>query len=81
MQLRDLLCESAWACFERGDLGGYAQAIAAELRAGAGTADVIVLAQASMAAAAPLCVDLGIAILSSPRLGLEAALAACHAQG
>ena len=80
IELRDLLCEPAWAFFERGDLAGYAQAIADELRAGARDADVIVLAQASMAAAAPLCADLGIPILSSPRLGLEAALAACYAQ-
>jgi hypothetical protein len=79
--LRELLCESAWAFFERGDLAGYAQAIAKELRAAADTADVIVLAQASMAAAAPLCEDLGVPILSSPRLGLEAALAAYYAQG
>jgi hypothetical protein len=76
IDLRELLCDSAWAFFERGDLAGYAQAIAQALRAGARDADVIVLAQASMAAAAPLCADLGIAILSSPRLGLEAALAA-----
>src|SRR6266540_4176892 len=80
IELRDRLCEPAWALFERGDLAGYAQAIAKELRAAAGVADVIVLAQASMAAAAPLCADLGIPILSSPRLGLEAALAAHYAQ-
>ena len=36
---------------------------------------MIVLAQASMAGAAALCPDLAIPILSSPRLGLEAALA------
>jgi hypothetical protein len=76
IDLRELLCDSAWAFFERGDLAGYAQAIAQALRAGARDADVIVLAQASMAAAAPLCADLGIPILSSPRPGLEAALAA-----
>ena len=76
IDLRELLCETAWAFFERGDLAGYAQAIAKELRAAADTADVIVLAQASMAAAASLCADLGVPILSSPRLGLEAALAA-----
>ena len=81
IELRDLLCESAWALFERGDIVGYSQAIANELRAAADTADVIVLAQASMAAAAALCADLAIPILSSPRLGLEAALAACYAQG
>jgi hypothetical protein len=80
IELCALLCESAWAFFERGDLAGYAHAIAKELRAAADTADVIVLAQASMAAAAPLCEDLGVPILSSPRLGLEAALAAYYAQ-
>jgi hypothetical protein len=78
VELRNLLCKTAWAHFERGDLAGYAQAIAQTLRADADGADVIVLAQASMAAAAPLCADLGIPILSSPRLGLEAALAACY---
>jgi hypothetical protein len=80
IELHELLCEPAWALFERGDLAGYAQAIAKQLRAAAAAVDVIVLAQASMAAAAPLCADLGIPILSSPRLGLEAALAACYAQ-
>jgi len=79
IELRELLCASAWAFFERGDLISYAQVIANELRAAADTADVIVLAQASMAAAAPLCADLSIPILSSPRLALEAALAACYA--
>src|SRR5215217_9599704 len=51
IELRALLCEQAWAFFERGDLAGYAQAIAQQLHAGAQDADVIVLAQASMAAA------------------------------
>ncbi len=81
IELRDLLCEPAWALFERGDLVGYANAIAKGLRAAAGAVDVIVLAQASMAAAAPLCADLGVPILSSPRLGLEAALTSYYAQG
>jgi hypothetical protein len=76
--LTELLCEPAWALFERGDQAGYAQAIAEALRARAGDADVIVLAQASMAAAAPLCADLGIPILSSPGLGLVAAIGACY---
>jgi hypothetical protein len=75
IELRELLCEPAWEFFERGDLDGYVQAIGDHLRLGARDADVIVLAQASMAAVAPLCADLGIPILSSPRLGLEAALA------
>lgn len=80
IELSELLCAQAWALFERGDQAGYAQAIAEALRASAGDAEVIVLAQASMAAAAPLCADLGVPILSSPRLGLEAAIAACYDQ-
>ena len=76
--LIELLCEPAWSLFERGDQAGYAQTIAEALRTAAGDADVIVLAQASMAAAAPLCADLGVPILSSPRMGLEAAIAACY---
>jgi hypothetical protein len=41
--------------------------------------DVVVLAQASMAGAAPLCAGLPLPVLSSPSLGLEAALAAYRA--
>jgi hypothetical protein len=70
-----ITCEDAWAHFERGDQSLYLQAIAAALRSAADAGDVIVLAQASMADAALLCADLPVPILSSPRLGLEAALA------
>jgi len=41
--------------------------------------DVIVLAQASMAAAEPFCADLPCPVLSSPRLGLLAAINAYRA--
>jgi hypothetical protein len=71
-----VVCEAAWAHFERGDQALYLQAIAEALRAAAGDCDVIVLAQASMADAAALCADLPVPILSSPRLGLQAALTA-----
>lgn len=74
VELIDLLCESAWARFEQGDQDGYRHEIAASLREAAAQGDVIVLAQASMAEAAGLCADLPIPILSSPRLGVEAAL-------
>jgi hypothetical protein len=73
--LVEVLCEGAWARFEQGDQAGYWQMIAAELRRSARLGDVIVLAQASMAGAVPLCHELTIPILSSPRLGLAAALA------
>ena len=79
VQIEELLCDSAWAHFEQGDQAGYIAAIAERLHGAAGYADVIVLAQASMADAAALCADLRIPILSSPRLGLEAAIRAYEA--
>jgi hypothetical protein len=75
IQISELLCAEAWPMFEAGDQPAYLDAIAAALRPAAGQGDVIVLAQASMAGAAALCPDLALPILSSPRLGLEAALA------
>ncbi len=72
----ELFCESAWPKFEQGDLAGYNQEIADCLRQAATDAEVIVLAQASMAGAAKLLPDFPVPILSSPRLGLEAAISA-----
>jgi hypothetical protein len=79
-----LLCVRAWERFEADDQAGYWAEIAAALHqalaeGGKYAGDVIVLAQASMAGAAALCEDIAIPILSSPRLGLEAALAAYRA--
>jgi hypothetical protein len=84
-----LLCEGAWERYAAGDQAGYWASIAETLhQAVAGGeliggdvagADVIVLAQASMAGAAPLCADLPIPVLSSPRIGLEAAIRAYRA--
>jgi hypothetical protein len=78
VELVELLCGPAWPKFEQGDLVGYLDEIAACLRRVATDGDVIVLAQASMAGAAALCADLPIPILSSPRLGLEAAIKAYY---
>jgi len=77
IELIEVLCNGAWAKFEQGDREGYFAAIAEALREPAQQADVIVLAQASMAGVEPVAADAGIRIpvLSSPRLGLEAALA------
>jgi hypothetical protein len=77
----EVLCEGAWQHFEQGDFAAYHQAIAGRLHGADARGDAIVLAQASMAGAAPLCADLGIPVLSSPRLGLEAALEAFRARG
>lgn len=66
-------CLSAWALFEAGDHDGYLRAVAAHARTL--DADVIVLAQASMAAAAGLLTDLTIPVLSSPRAAVDRAVA------
>lgn len=75
MDLRTLLCEGAWALFETGRTQDYLRAVADVVTTLADEADVIVLAQASMAAAADLCASEP-PVLSSPRSGLAAALAA-----
>lgn len=69
-----LFLPAAWERFERGDTDGYLDAIAAALAQAARGTDVIVLAQASMAGAVARCGDLGVPVLSSPRLGVEAAV-------
>ena len=74
IRITEVLCESAWPKFEAGDQTGYLQTIAECVRTHAAQADVVVLAQASMADAAGLCSDLPVPILSSPRLGVAAAL-------
>ena len=64
----------AWAHFQRGDQAAYLAAVASAARAGAADADVIVLAQASMAGAAEALADLDIEVLSSPALGVAHAI-------
>jgi glutamate racemase len=68
------LCDGAWPRFEAGDLEGYLATVAARCDAVAHTSDVIVLAQASMAAASHLCTT-RVPVLSSPQLAVAAALA------
>jgi hypothetical protein len=63
--------DGAWEQFESGALDAYHATIARAM-ATVRAADVIVLAQASMAAAASLSAP-GVPVLSSPRLGLRAA--------
>lgn len=77
--IAERLCAGAWPRFEAGDMPGYLADIAACARASAADADVVVLAQASMAGAADLLADLAVPVLSSPRLGVAAAAAACRA--
>ncbi|MER6346306.1 aspartate/glutamate racemase family protein [Streptomyces sp. NPDC001595] len=71
VEVRTRLVDGAWSRFEAGDSEGYARLVAAAADA-AGDADVIVLAQASMAPAERLTTT-AVPVLSSPRPGLAAA--------
>jgi Asp/Glu/hydantoin racemase len=68
-------CLDAWALFEAGDQDGYRRAVAAHVRTL--DADVIVLAQASLAPATALLGDLAIPVLSSPISAVDAATQLC----
>lgn len=70
-RIRTHLAEGAWERFASGDHDGYLDAIAAAVDA-VRDADVIVLAQVSMAAAAARATT-SVPVLSSPRPGLAAA--------
>ena len=74
----DLLIEDTWAYFEAGNVDQYHEGIAAALMANWTSADVVVLAQASMADAIERCSGITIPILSSPKLGVQAVVAACR---
>ncbi|MEV6652964.1 arylsulfatase [Streptomyces sp. NPDC051219] len=70
--VRTRLAEGAWERFETGDRTGYLGVVAETVNAVHAEADAIVLAQASMAAAATMAAP-GVPVLSSPRPGLRAA--------
>lgn len=76
VSMKAVLVKDAWPYFERSMTEAYLAQIAAAVKAGAGDADVIVLAQASMAGAVGLCRGIEKPVLASPRLGFEAAIAA-----
>ena len=73
--VRDHLFPGAWKYFEKGDRDAYAAEIARGLRGAAFSAELILLAQASMEGAVALCPDIPIPIWSSPETGFRAALA------
>lgn len=74
VQLRAHLAEGAWSHFEAGRPEVYLRTVAAAVRAAVADADVVVLAQASMAGAVAALHDLGVPVLCSPELGVRAAL-------
>ena len=73
VRVRTVLVDGAWELFEAGDGEGYARAVADAADAVTG-ADAIVLAQASMTPAQKL-VRTAVPVFSSPRPGLDAAIA------
>lgn len=73
--LIDHLFASAWKYFQQGDMDAYHREVARGLRGAALTADIIILAQASMHGAIAHCPEITIPIWSSPETGFRAALA------
>ena len=63
----------AWEHFERGEVSEYHAVVAEAVRTAVKGNTVVVLAQASMAGAAELLLDLAVPVLTSPRLGVQAA--------
>lgn len=76
VEISTFVFDDVWRLFGEGRLDDYYQGIAARLADAARDVDVLVLAQASMAPAAALCDDMAVLVLSSPRIGFDAAVRA-----
>jgi aspartate/glutamate racemase len=76
VELDPVVCADAWADFEAGDLSAYRRGVADAARDAVGRrgADVVVLAQASMAPAAALLADLPVPVLTSPGIAVARAV-------
>lgn len=72
-EISEFLFDDVWPAFRAGRLDDYYAGIAARLADAATQVDLLVLAQASMAPAATLAGPLSVPLLSSPRIGFEAA--------
>lgn len=72
--IQRLVVPDAWTHFITGDNDRYIEVIVRAVRQAATPSSIVVLAQASMAAAAPALASAGITALSSPRLGVEYAV-------
>ena len=73
-QIECFIIVDAWQYFTQGRFAEYYQCVADIIQSEAPNYDAIVLAQGSMGGAAELC-DVSIPVLSSPRLGVEVAIA------
>lgn len=74
-EIQLVLASDAWPHFTNGDREAYIEAVVQAVRTAPRTANVIVLAQASMASAAESLRELGVEVLSSPRIGVQSLLA------
>lgn len=74
IEIETLLMENAWPLFQAGDEAAFTRRIADIILNTRPRPDAIVLAQASMAAAADLLTQSPVPVFSSPRLGVAAAL-------
>jgi hypothetical protein len=74
IEIETLLMENAWPLFQAGDEAAFTRDIAGIILNTRPSPDAIVLAQASMAAAADLMKQSPVPVFSSPRLGVAAAL-------
>ena len=74
IEIETLLMENAWPLFQAGDEAGFSRHIAGIILNTRPRPDAIVLAQASMAAAAEPLRQSPVPVFSSPRLGVAAAL-------
>lgn len=77
--IRHHLIPGAWRHFTHGHHAAYKEAIVCAARSAVANADVIVLAQASMAIAMDDLRDVGVEVLSSPGIGLQSILARLNA--
>ena len=75
VEIDSVVFAEARARLVAGDAEGHERMIAKGLHEAASSADAIVLAQASMTPALARCADIQVPLLTSPRSGLEAAIA------
>lgn len=82
LQTDTLICVDAWPYFVAGDLARFSHTIAADVRKAVSETpyDAVILAQASMKDAASLLADIGVPVLSTPKMAVDAALALVRAR-
>ncbi len=71
VELQVALARDAWPHFTKGNRDSYIQAVVQAVRSEPIHANVIVLAQASMAPAVECLQELGVEVLSSPSIGVQ----------